>query len=159
MPWEAGIRVRMGKNVTVLKKGVYLKLPIVDAIYLQTTRVRVVALSVQTITSKDSKTISLMATCSYSIKDINKLYHTLYHPEMTISNIIMGAIAQYVAVNEFSRCTPVMIESEVNSELSNNDYGLGDLSVKIVNYAVVRTYRLISNGDYMSEGIRLDIRA
>jgi len=155
-PWERGLRVRRGKDVTLLTEGVYLKIPVIDSVYVQTIRLRAIGLPVQTITTKDGKTISIVVSASYSISDIKKLYYTLYRPEMTIANIVMGAIAEYVAGNDYGDCLPSSIERSVNAILIKNEYGLGDMAIKVIGYAVVKTYRLIQDGHYMDQGITLD---
>lgn len=159
MPWERGLRIRNGKNVTLMKEGIYLKLPIVDSIYIQTTRERYVSLPVQTITSADGKTLSISSCSGYTIDDIEALYRSLYQPEMTIANIVLGAIAEYVASNDLANCTPVKIEESVSGKLNNNTYGIGNVTVKIIGYAVVKTYRLIQDSHWVPEGMRLDQKA
>lgn len=152
MPWEQGIRVRKGSNVTLLTKGIYLKLPIIDSIYVQTTRIRVISLPVQTLTTKDGKTVSIIASSGYSIKDIKKLYYELFHPEMTIRNIVMGSIAEYISTNNYEDCVPSKVEESVNSLLNGDDYGLDNMSIKVIGYALVKTYRLIQDGHYHGRG-------
>lgn len=158
MPWERGLRVRSGKSITLLTQGIYLKLPVIDSIYVQTTRIRFIGLPVQTVTTKDGKTLSIVASAGYSITDIEKLYQTLYHPEMTIQNIVMGSLATYVATNNFADCSPAEIEDSINVTLESNDYGLGDMSIKIIGYALVKTYRLIQDGHYLNEGMTLNTK-
>lgn len=158
MPWERGLRVRNGKHVTLLTQGVYLKLPVIDNIYVQTTRIRFIGLPVQTVTTLDSKTLSIVASAGYSIRDIERLYQTLYHPEMTIQNVVMGSLATYVATNNFIDCSPAAIEASINVTLESNDYGLGDMSIKIIGYALVKTYRLIQDGHYLNEGMTLNTK-
>lgn len=40
-PWEKGIHVRMGKRVKVLNEGIHLRIPFIDQVNIQTTRLRV----------------------------------------------------------------------------------------------------------------------
>lgn len=145
LPWERGLRVRLGKTVTLLTEGTYLKLPVIDSVFVQTTRIRFVAMPIQTVTTKDEKTITITASIGYSIKDIHKLYNSLYSPDATIANIVMGVISEYVASHTISDCLPSKIEEASTNVLSANDYGLGDVSVKVIGYAAVRTYRLIQD--------------
>lgn len=157
MPWESGLRVRFGKKVTVMKPGVYLKIPIVDNCYVQTTRLRVITLPVQTLTTLDGKTISLVASGGYSIDDIYKLYNTLFHPEATIINIVMGSIAEYIATSNYEQCTPSQIENNVNGILQKkNDHGLANLEMRVIGFAIVKTYRLIQDGHYINSGESLN---
>ena len=40
-PWETGLRVRAGKKVKNLSKGMYFRLPYFDSVYIQESRLRV----------------------------------------------------------------------------------------------------------------------
>ena len=39
-PWEQALRIRWGKTATLLKGGVYLRIPFIDRIYRQSVRKR-----------------------------------------------------------------------------------------------------------------------
>jgi len=78
-PWEQGLRIRMGKHEKLLKPGLHFRIPVIDKVYVQTDRLRMVNIPVQTLTTKDAKTVTITTAFSYSICDISKLYHTLYH--------------------------------------------------------------------------------
>lgn len=159
MPWEAGLRIRFGRKIKLLNEGVFVKFPIIDAVFIQTTRLRVMGCPIQTVSTKDGKTLSISVSVGYCIEDIRLLYQTLYHPEMTITNLVLGNISEYVAHNKIEDCTPDKIKESVTEILKDNPYGLGQLSVNILGYAVVKTYRLIQDQHYLQEGIRLDIKS
>jgi len=86
-PWQQGIRVRAGKNTKILFPGVYFRIPYVDSVYVQESRLRIASMPIQTCTSKDLKTVTINASIGYSISCIKTLYNTLYHPEITITNM------------------------------------------------------------------------
>lgn len=154
MPWEQGLRIRLGKYENLLEKGVYLKLPIIDQVYIQTTRLRIKSMPLQTLTTRDGVTISLLGSIGYSIVDIRKLYYTLYQPDGTLMNMVMSCISEYVATHDIKDCSPERIEKNIIIP-SPEQYGISDLSVKILGYAIVKTYRLIQDGHYFDEGMRL----
>lgn len=81
MPWEQAIRIRRGKTVRLLGAGLYLKIPFIDAVYIQTTRMRMVDMPIQTVSTQDGTTLTIKAVIGYSIKDVQLLYNTLYHPD------------------------------------------------------------------------------
>lgn len=155
-PWESGLMVRNGKRIRKLTNGIYFRLPYFDSVYLQETRLRVIQFPVQTITSQDLKTVTLNATIAYSIDDIEKLYQTLYHPELTIQNIAMAEIASFAFRTELSELTPEKISTQVIAQLKGETYGLKISSCQISNFAVVRTYRLIQDQNWYNEGFKLD---
>lgn len=144
-PWEQGIRVRLGKNITKLKSGIYFRIPYVDSIYIQECRLRMIQLCMQTLTSKDLKTVTINSALGYSITDIEKLYNTLYHPEGTISNMAMSEVSDFILKNDLSEIDPQKIEAAVIAKLNAEDYGLKFEYFRITNFASVRTFRLIQD--------------
>lgn len=154
-PWEAGLRVRNGKNIKKLDKGIYFKLPYFDSVYVQEIRLRVREMPMQTLTSKDLKTITLNSAMGYSIADVEKLYQTLYRPEMTLQNIAMSAIAEVLHSTNAEEITPELLEDKVLEKLRADDYGLNYEYFKITNFAVVRTFRIIQDQSWVSEGFSM----
>ena len=154
-PWEAGLRVRMGKKIKLLTAGIYFRIPLVDAVYIQETRMRMISLNSQTVTTKDGKTITMFSSIGYSINNISRLYETIAQPDSTIANTILGAIADYVATNNVIDCSPSAIEEKVKAKLTTFDYGITFEHVKVTGYSIVRTYRFITDGSYVMDGINL----
>jgi regulator of protease activity HflC (stomatin/prohibitin superfamily) len=155
-PWERAIRVRFGKNQKLLKGGVHFRIPFLDNFYIQCIRLRVVALSMQTLTSKDIKTVTLNGVAGYEITNIETLYNTMLYPESTISNIIQGELAAYIYSHDIVNILPEEIEKSVMTKLGDlNKYGIKVSYFKLTNFAIVRTYRLIQDHSWFNEGIKL----
>lgn len=152
-PWQTGIRVRNGKTIKKLIGGIYFRLPYFDSVFIQENRLRVTEMPMQTLTSKDIKTITLNSSFGYSISDIQKLYETLYHPEKTLQNIAMSEVANFIWNNELYSITPESLENAVLQKLKADDYGINFEYFRITNFAVVRTYRLIQDQSWISEGL------
>lgn len=144
-PWQQGIRVRKGKNIKKLSSGIYFRIPYLDSVYIQETRLRMVQMTMQTITSKDGNSITINSALGYSIRDIQKLYETLFHPEGTIVSLALSAVADYVYKNNYKDINPLELEKEVLKSLNADDFGLEFKHFKITNFASVRTYRLIQD--------------
>jgi regulator of protease activity HflC (stomatin/prohibitin superfamily) len=157
-PWEAGLRVRFGKRIKLLEGGIYFRIPFFDAVFIQETRMRMISINPQTVTSKDGKTITIFSSVGYSIRDIKKLYVTIAQPDSTIANTVLSAIADHVSSNEALKCFPADIESAVQNKLKSTDYGISFEHIKVTGYSVVRTYRLIQDGSWVNDGINLTTR-
>lgn len=155
-PWEQGLRVRNGKEIKELKGGIYFKIPYFDSVFVQEDRLRVAPLPIQTLTSKDGKTITLNSSIGYCVLSIRQLYQMLFHPETTISNIAMSEIADFIFKNDLKDITPAVIEEVVLAKLNAGNYGLKFEYFKITNFAVVRTYRLIQDQSWVSEGLDMN---
>lgn len=158
-PWEEGIRVRLGKKVKHLTKGVYLKLPFVDHCYIQTVRLRVLSLPPQTVSTKDGKTLSIVVAIGYSINDINKLYQTLYHPDSTICNMVSGEIADFIYTHDLESCSPKDLQEHVISQLDSTKYGIKYEYIKIIGYAVVKTYRLLQDSHWTPNDLNMNLKS
>jgi regulator of protease activity HflC (stomatin/prohibitin superfamily) len=150
-PWEQCLRVRLGKHVAVLEAGFHLRLPIIDAIYVQSIRRRVSSIGKQTITTKDDRTVTLGASLGYEITDVEQLYRGLHHAEDTLQQLARQHIAQYVATHDLANCTPADLEA-LASEMEIEGYGLANPELAITDFAVVRTYRLIGDHQYSAYG-------
>lgn len=157
MPWEQAIHVRSGKHVKLRAAGLYFRIPFIDAVYKQTTRMRMVDTPMQTISSKDGTCVTIKSTIGYKIKDVQKLYNTLYHPEMTLNSMSMGFISEFIRKTNMADITPASIEAYVKSNINSESYGLADFSVKVTSFAIVKTFRLIQDGSSLYEGLSMDV--
>jgi regulator of protease activity HflC (stomatin/prohibitin superfamily) len=155
MPWEQGIRVTFGKKLILMNEGVYLKLPLIHKVYVQEKRLRVMTMPMQTVTTADGHPITISLAVGYSIKDIVRLYNTLYQPDTTIQNIVSSSVASFVSSKSLVDCNPKEIETVVLANINVEYYGLEYSYIRVVNYASVRTLRLIQDSAHMWEGLDL----
>lgn len=155
-PWERGLRIRFGKRVKVLEPGIHFRIPLFDSFYIQPIRQRVLDMPIQTLSSKDGHTITVKSALAYSICDIQKLYNTISQPDMTISNMVLGKIADHISNNNVTDCKPKDVQDKVKEALASLDCGIKFEYVSIVGYAIVRTYRIIQDGSWLSEGTIMD---
>ena len=156
-PWEKAVRVRFGKNVEVKGAGLYFKIPFFDFVYTQNTKIRVIDLPVQTITTLDKQTLTISSIVGYEITDILTLYNTLYHPDSTIANIVMGKVSEYISTHDLEDCTPQKIESAMKRVLNKTEFGISYDYVRVVSHAVVKTYRIIGDGNLYDE-LDMDVK-
>ncbi len=155
-PWQTGLRVRGGKKIKLLKKGIYFRIPYYDSIYVQEKRLRVIPLPMQNLTTKDGNNITTNGSIGYSITDIKKLYDTLYQPEKTVMNMAMSDLSQYVFENDLVDVDRKEIEERILEYLNNCDYGLKFEFFRLENYSVARTYRLITDKFWDYEGLDME---
>ena len=67
LPWDQAIRVRLGKHTRVLGPGVYWRIPYVDLVFQQSIRQRSARNDMQTLTTRDDRTISLASQMIFEI--------------------------------------------------------------------------------------------
>lgn len=155
-PWERALRVRLGSKTIELQPGFHWKIPYVDAIYRQSVRLRCSKLEVQTLTTSDGKTVTLSGNVSYCIEDVSKLYGSLAHAEDTIRLLTASAIAGFVSSTVSTECLPAKIEEAVSGKLEFGQYGLGKLRITLTSFAFVRTYRIINDSLWGTNGDQLN---
>lgn len=156
-PWEQGLRVRMGKNVTLLASGVHLKIPIIDRIYRQSVRLRSSTLPAQTLTTADGKPLTVAVTVLYRVANLRLLYDSCHHAEGTICGVVLGAVGEFVASKRSTDCSPRAIVEEMGRLAKLERFGLTDVTVAVNTFAFVRTLRLITGeGTSWTIGDRLD---
>lgn len=151
-PWERSLRVRLGRHVRELPPGVHWKVPFVDTIYRQSTRERVSALQLQTLTTRDGRTLALSGSLGYHIADVRRLYDSLHHPEDSIRQLAMGAIAAYVQQQEAACCDPEQIAACAVARMHLERYGLGGIRIELTDFAFVRAHRLLMDQKWGSHG-------
>lgn len=143
-PWEQGIRVRCGKWVAPLSPGLLFRIPLLDEVFVQNTRQRVLNLPTQTVTTKTGITVTLSGVVSWRVSDVRTLYDKLHTPDDWIYNTVLSALAQ--AVSEFDgTITPKEAAEQALERLKQPTcVGIEISGVSITDFAIVRTYRLIS---------------
>jgi regulator of protease activity HflC (stomatin/prohibitin superfamily) len=156
MPWEQAILIRRGKRTRLLSAGLYLKIPFVDTVYVQTTRMRMIDTPMQTMSTKDGNTVTIKSAIGYTIENIQTLYTTLYHPEMTLNSMAMGYVGEFVRNNEIAAISPSEIEKYVNEKIIAGQYGLKDLNIRVTTFAAVKTFRLIQDSSGLYEQLNMD---
>lgn len=143
-PWESALRVRMGKNATVLGPGPHWRVPFLDRIFVQAVRLRTITDSGQTITTKDGKVLTLAVAVSYAIDDIHKLYLAVSNPETTLLLQIQGLIAEVVSNTASYSISLRLIETAVTEKMPATEWGLSRVRLMVTTFAFVRTFRLLN---------------
>ncbi len=68
-PWEAGIRIRLGKQVHHLSPGIHLRIPYIDEMYVESTRLRSIQMPPQDLTTKDGRYIMIKTVLQFKVVD------------------------------------------------------------------------------------------
>ena len=66
-------------------------------------------------------------------------------------NLAMAEVATYVRAKRLDDCDPMQIEKAVEAKVDLGRYGLGDVRFSVLDFAVVRTFRIIQ-GQKWSQG-------
>lgn len=142
-PWEKALRVRGGSRVIEVGPGIHFRVPYLDVVYRQSTRLHFTSLDPQTVTTQDGSTITFAGVFGYVVTDLRKLYDSIQSPEATLQSLVQGALAQYISTHPTKECEPDTVEQAVMNDIDVTEYGLGDARLSLTTYARVKTYRLI----------------
>ena len=143
-PWEQALRVRCGKHIRLHEGGLHFKVPYIDYIFKQNTRLRISDVPAQTITTLDGRTITLSGALQYRVADITPLFMKLHMAENTIAQECQAILTEYIAWNDFSHCSPKDVMAHVQKSVDLERYGLADVRFILKDFAVVKTYRFIT---------------
>jgi hypothetical protein len=142
-PWEKGLRVRLGKKRRLLGPGLHFRIPYLDVVYKQSVRLRWTTMTSQTVTTRDSHTLTMSGQLGYEIANIETLYDSLHQAENAIRSLASGAVARYVHSHDLTECKPDIIELGAGALLDLEKYGLVYRSLQLTTFCRVKTYRLI----------------
>jgi hypothetical protein len=143
-PWEQSLRIRLGNKIVKHEGGLHFKVPYIDFIFKQNTRLRLSVVPSQSVTTLDDKTITLSGALSYRVRDVEPLYMALHMAEQTLARQTQGIISKYIAWHEYVDCSPKQVMEHVDSELNMEKYGLEEVKFILKDFAVVKTYRFIT---------------
>lgn len=148
-PWEAALRVRLGRDAVILSPGPHWRIPFLDRIFVQSVRLRTISDSGQTMATKDGKVLTIAVAVSYAIDDIRKLYLTVSNPESTMLLQMQGMIATVVANTDSAALSPLILEELVTRRMPSTEWGLSQVRLMVTTFAYVKVYRLL-NYEYRS---------
>lgn len=143
-PWEQALRVRCGKNIRLHAGGLHFKVPYIDFIFKQNTRLRISDVPAQTVTTLDARTITLSGALQYRVADITPLFMKLHMAESTIAQECQAVLTEYIGWNDFAQCSPKDVMQHVQGNVDLEKYGLADVRFILKDWAVVKTYRFIT---------------
>jgi len=154
--WEQGVRVRLGKSTKLLNPGIHLRIPFLDRVFVQSTRMRVVYCQGQSISTKTGEIITFGIGLRYQIKDIVKLFHTLASVEGVLLYESVSRISHLIATSNLKDLSPAIIEAKINKEMPSEEYGLEAVQVSIMNFCIARCYRFITGDPWIPTGPSYD---
>ncbi len=155
-PWEQGIRIRLGKKITVLNAGIHFRIPFLDRVYVQSIRLRIVTSGSLTVSTLDKKVVTTRLTVRFAIKDVKLLYNTIANPETTLINHISSLAAEYISQTTSTDLSHKSLSEHIDSRLDVGGWGLSEVSVSVIDFAFTRTYRLMGNEYERCYGLDLE---
>lgn len=144
LPWELAVRTRLGSRVKTWAPGWYFKIPFADTIHVVNTRMRVCHSPTQTLMTLDRKTLSCAFSIGFSIANPQKALQRYSDPESTFAALVQSYTATFVSSLDAPDLTPDALQTHAHNSLVRECDGIICVEfVRIVDFAIVRTYRIL----------------
>jgi regulator of protease activity HflC (stomatin/prohibitin superfamily) len=141
-PWEQSLRVRWGRRSTKLGPGIHFKIPFVDRVYVVSVRLRIVSDTGQTVMTRDAKPVSVSVAVQFSVRDVQQMFENVFNPEATVLTRVQSSIASAISELDSEHLTYEAVTSAAKVSIPY-EWGLSDVDVRVTNFAIVRTMRLM----------------
>jgi hypothetical protein len=155
MPWEKAIRIRFGKYVREFEAGIHFRIPHLDEYVIVNTRLRVATTGMQTISTKDGKTVSASCSIGFLMDNPLESYRKVAFPEPTVAAYAGTLLSKYISERNLAQISIPEICSKLLKELGTFG-GIKFEFVAVTDFVVVRTYRLLqetgARGVYGGDG-------
>jgi regulator of protease activity HflC (stomatin/prohibitin superfamily) len=142
-PWERCVRITLGRNVVILDAGFHWRVPIIHEAIIVNTRLRISSVPLQTLTTLDGKTVTIGSQIGYRITDPLAVMQALQQPENSCPALALGAITAYVRSVTAANVTLDGLRDAVSEALEATTDGLAIEFIRVRDFAIVRTYRLM----------------
>lgn len=151
-PWEQGIRVRLGKEAALLRPGPHFRVPLLDRTYVVATRLRMTQGRSQTATTLDGHVVTVGCAIQYAVHDARRLFEVITNPEATLKARVRAAIAETVGEVDRKDLSRSRVQQAAEASIQGEEWGLERVSVRVVDMAFVKTFRLMQAHEHEEHG-------
>jgi hypothetical protein len=145
MPWERAIRIRLGKHVREFEAGIHFRFPHLDEYVIVNTRLRVVTTGMQTISTRDGKTVSAALSIGFFMENPLESFKKVAFPEPTVAAYGGTLISKYISERNLHEIDLIALREAILGELGTFG-GIRFEFVAVIDFVVVKTYRLLQEG-------------
>ena len=143
--WEGGIHMRAGKFLKSTQPGLNFKIPFIDQFWVVHTVPQTVDLLSQTLTTKDNKNIVLKGIIRYKIEDPKKYLISVNSARDVLVDTVQGVIKNVIEDFTWGDATKLDTLITEKSKVMVEDWGIKVEQVTLVDFSLIKTYRLIQN--------------
>ena len=147
-PYEAGIRMTLGKHIKVLTPGWYLYWPLIQELITMEVQTQVADIRTQSVRTADDKDIIVSGTIQYRINDIEKAICNVQDVDEALANLTLGIILDFVNKKTMSDLQNVeSLKSELRKGMAEacSGWGVKIERVFITDLGHTRNIRLLMN--------------
>jgi regulator of protease activity HflC (stomatin/prohibitin superfamily) len=147
---EGGVKWRLGKEIHEVKPGILIYWPLITETKLYPIARQAVDLKIQTIVTRDDRTIAVGGMIVYDVRDVVALLTSTFEPDQTIKDITASAIhdaicpLSYEEVKEGTRTGTLdrSLKEEAKKQLA--PYGVRVIKVTLTDMAPAMVVKVMS---------------
>lgn len=148
LPWEIGVRTRLGNRIAVWQPGLHIKLPFIDDVRPVNTRLRIAHAGDQTITTLDGKVLTVSMAIGFLILDPVAALLRLHDPEASCAALAQSATADFVGRRLAVDVKARDLEAHALAFIKDNSAGYSFEFARVTDFAYIRTYRILNEAQY-----------
>ena len=145
--YEVGVKLRLGKLVSIAHPGLNFKYPFLDCILTTNGVSTTVQLQAQTLTTSDDICLMVGTVVRYSISQPELFLLEIWDGAGVLSDTVMGIVKQVISDHPFKDLNSEDICQVIlrKSRTKLSKYGLKIEAVTFSDFGKIKTIRLISN--------------
>jgi len=147
-PYEAGIRITLGRRIRRKQAGWYVIWPLVQRFVWMEIQTQIVDLRSQSVRTKDGYSTVVSGAVQYSIKDIEKAIVNIQDIDKAIETLCLGVILEFVRDKTLVECQDVQaLKKEILDGLkdASKGWGLKIEKIFITDLDKARNIRVLTN--------------
>lgn len=147
--YERGVKFRWGKDIGIVKPGIWLYLPYVESIESVDVQEQTHNLLTQSMTSKDDKIVTFSCNLTYKVTNARKKFTVVHNFDESIQSLVMMTVADEVSASTFKQLTHEKLQVEARI-LDRLNLRVTRWGAKIIDFAFTdlvqaRVYRLFGD--------------
>jgi regulator of protease activity HflC (stomatin/prohibitin superfamily) len=149
-PYQAGVKLRLGKFVTVLENGFYWQWPFgIEQVLTEHIVPTTHSLGEESITSKDGKSITFHAIVTYKVNDVRKALLEIQDVDHAVRDACSGECGRVLHESTWDEIIDVAILDTLTAACRKRGwrYGIEIMSVQLAGLAIARNFRLFNRGN------------
>ena len=151
--WEEGVVLRGGKFLKVVKPGMYLKIPFLDAVWKHTVITQSIDIPPQSVTTADNKNVVVKGIIRFTISDVKLFLTTITEPKDVLTDTTGGMIREII---EDTNWTDIVdIDKKLTAEVSKfvKKWGIKVQKVTLTDLQIANSIRIIQDSTHQSKPI------
>jgi regulator of protease activity HflC (stomatin/prohibitin superfamily) len=145
-PYAGAVRVRLGKEITVLSNGFHWIIPFgIDHVLVDHIVPTTHSLGEESITTRDGKSVTFHAVVTYKIHDIEKALLQIENADHAVRDACSGECGRILHENTWEEILDASILEKLTKACRKRgfQYGIEIIAVQLAGLAIARNIRIM----------------